>query len=86
MFAHAGTGFRDFTRIAAASPEMWRDIALANRVALQHELGQYRDALTRLAAALDSRDGAALERIFTESQAARRGWEATFGAGNASEE
>jgi prephenate dehydrogenase len=86
MFAQAGTGFRDFTRIAAASPEMWRDIALANRVALQHELGQYRGALQRLAAALDSCDGAALERIFAESQAARRGWEATFGAGNASEE
>ena len=60
--AHAGTGFRDFTRIAAASPEMWRDIALANRVALQEELGKYRHALERLASALDARDGAALER------------------------
>ncbi len=38
MFAQAGSGFRDFTRIAGASPEMWRDIALANRGALQAEL------------------------------------------------
>ena len=86
MFAQAGSGFRDFTRIAGASPEMWRDIALANRVALQHELGQYRSALERLASALDARDGAALERIFSQSRAARRGWEAAFGDRNASEE
>ena len=85
-FAQAGTGFRDFTRIAAASPEMWRDIALANRVALQDELGKYRGALERLASALDARDGAALERIFVRSQTARQGWEAAFGEGTASEE
>jgi prephenate dehydrogenase len=86
MFAQAGTGFRDFTRIAAASPEMWRDIALANRDALQYELGQYCSALEQLSRALDAGDGAALEKIFARSQAARRGWEATFGAGNGTEE
>ncbi len=86
MFAHAGTGFRDFTRIAAASPEMWRDIALANRAALQDELGRYRSALAQLARALDAQDGAELERIFARSRAARRGWEAAFGDGHVSEE
>ncbi len=45
LFAHAGTGFRDFTRIAAASPEMWRDITLANRDALIDEIAAYRGAL-----------------------------------------
>ncbi len=86
MFEHAGTGFRDFSRIAGASPEMWRDIALANRVALQRELEEYRGALDRLASVLDARDAGALEQIFARSQAARRSWEAAFGAGNASEE
>jgi prephenate dehydrogenase len=86
MFAHAGTGFRDFTRIAAASPEMWRDIALANRVALQDELGKYRNALERLASALDAGDGAAMERIFARSRAARQRWHAAFGDASASEE
>jgi prephenate dehydrogenase len=65
---------------------MWRDIALANRVALQEELGKYRHALERLASALDACDGAALERVFARSRAARQGWEAAFGDGNASEE
>jgi prephenate dehydrogenase len=84
--AQAGTGFRDFTRIAGASPEMWRDIALANRASLQEELGKYRAALERLASALDARDGAALERIFARSRVARQRWEAAFGDASASEE
>ena len=86
VLAQAGTGFRDFTRIAAASPEMWRDIALANGIALRVELRQYRDALEKMAGALEAGDGAALERIFARSQAARRGWEAAFGDSNAGEE
>ena len=86
VVSQAGTGFRDFTRIAAASPEMWRDIALANQGALRFELRRYRDALARLSDALDAGDGAALERIFARSQAARREWEAAFGNTNAGEE
>ena len=86
VVAQAGTGFRDFTRIAAASPEMWRDIALANHGALRFELRQYREALEKLSVALDAGDGAALERIFARSQAARRQWEAAFGNNNAGEE
>jgi prephenate dehydrogenase len=43
-FSFAASGFRDFTRIAASHPEMWRDICLANRVALLDELDRYRRA------------------------------------------
>ena len=86
LLAHAGTGFRDFTRIAAASPEMWRDIALANRDALQFELGEYRGGLARLAAALEAGDGPAPERIFARSRAARRDWDAKFGGSSAGDE
>lgn len=77
LFDRAGSGFRDFTRIAGGSPEMWRDIALANRPALQEELAAYRATLTRLSDALETGDGAALERVFAQARAARRKWEAT---------
>ena len=47
-FSLSGGGFRDFTRIAASSPEMWRDVALANRDALLRDLDDYRAGLDRL--------------------------------------
>jgi prephenate dehydrogenase len=76
LFAHAASGFRDFTRIAGSSPEMWRDIALANRRALSAALADYRALLVTLARAIDDGDGAALERIFSEASEARRRWQA----------
>src|SRR5205823_5815356 len=45
LFRFAASGFRDFSRIAGSSPEMWRDISLANRGALLTELGTYRKQL-----------------------------------------
>ena len=57
-FAHAGAGFRDFTRIAASSPQMWRDVCLANRVPLAAELRRYRARLESLQHAIDTGDGA----------------------------
>ncbi|MCA3216472.1 MAG: prephenate dehydrogenase/arogenate dehydrogenase family protein [Burkholderiales bacterium] len=69
----AGAGFRDFTRIAAASPEMWRDVALANQPALSAELRHYRGWLERLQAAVDGRDAAALEAMFELASRTRRG-------------
>ena len=68
----AGAGFRDFTRIAASDPAMWRDIALANRSALGPELAQFREHLERLQTAVDAGDGQALERIFSEASRVRR--------------
>jgi prephenate dehydrogenase len=71
-FELAGAGFRDFTRIAASSPTMWRDICLANRAALGADLAEYRLLLERLQTALDAADATALQAIFEEASAARR--------------
>jgi prephenate dehydrogenase len=69
---YAGAGFRDFTRIAASDPAMWRDIALANRAALGRELAQYRAELEALQAAIDAGDGATLDRLFDRASQVRR--------------
>ncbi|HYG13264.1 MAG TPA: prephenate dehydrogenase/arogenate dehydrogenase family protein, partial [Methylophilaceae bacterium] len=57
LFGFAASGFRDFTRIAGSSPEMWRDISLANREALLAELDAYRHDLDQLRAMLQQGDG-----------------------------
>jgi len=74
LLSFAAGGFRDFTRIAASSPEMWRDICLANREALLRELKQYADELYVLYQALDKRDTAGLDEIFTTASELRAGW------------
>jgi prephenate dehydrogenase len=74
FFRFAASGFRDFTRIAGSSPEMWRDIALANREALLAELDAYLAALQALRGAVDSKDGTALLTIFSRARAAREHW------------
>jgi len=71
MFALAGGGFRDFTRIASSSPEMWRDICLANREALLAELDGYRAELDAVRAMLERGDGEALEGFFSRAREAR---------------
>ncbi len=72
LFSYAASGFRDFTRIAGSSPEMWRDIALANRIILLKELSGYQKQLKRLAGLLRKNDGAALEKIFARARNARQ--------------
>ena len=74
FFTFAASGFRDFTRIAASHPEMWRDICLANRTALLEELDRYRAQLDDLRAALARSDGTALEETFSVARQARRAW------------
>ncbi|MFT3961045.1 prephenate dehydrogenase [Propionivibrio sp.] len=74
-FNFAASGFRDFTRIAASHPEMWRDICLANRVALLGELDRYQEQLDELHDALSRGDGAVLEKTFDVARAARRAWD-----------
>ena len=75
LFRFAASGFRDFTRIAASSSEMWRDISLANRDALLAEVAAFRAQLDRIAAMLTARDGAGLEAMFAAARAARRAWD-----------
>lgn len=74
LFNYAASGFRDFTRIAASSSEMWRDIGLANRHALLAELNAYEAKMEELKAALAAADGDALNTIFSRAQAARAAW------------
>ena len=74
LLSFAASGFRDFTRIAASSPEMWRDISLANRDALMREVKQYADELYVVYQALENNDAAKLEEIFRLSSEVRGRW------------
>lgn len=67
----AGSGFRDFTRIAGSSPEMWRDICIANREALLTQLETYQHELTSLQKLLANEDAQALEEAFAKARAIR---------------
>ncbi|HRK57113.1 MAG TPA: prephenate dehydrogenase/arogenate dehydrogenase family protein [Burkholderiaceae bacterium] len=67
----AGAGFRDFTRIAASSPPMWRDIALANQAALSAQLARYREILARMQAQLDAGNGVQLHALFEQASQLR---------------
>ena len=73
-FRFAASGFRDFTRIAGSSPEMWRDIALANRQALLSEMDAYIAALQALRQSVDSNDASALLATFSGARVARERW------------
>jgi prephenate dehydrogenase len=81
-FAFAGSGLRDFTRLASSQPEMWRDVCLANRDALRRELSAYRDGLGRIDALLAAADGAGLLQLFERARNARAGWLARAAGGD----
>jgi len=70
----AATGFRDFTRIAGSHPEMWRDIARANKAAILEDLRQYQAELNQLAAQLEADDFEGLTTRFERASAARVEW------------
>jgi len=70
--ALSGSGFRDFTRIAASSPVMWRDIVLANQAALSEALRGYRAWLDQLQLAVDTADGEKLFQMFERASLVRR--------------
>ncbi len=66
-------GFRDFTRIAASDPTMWRDVFLANKDAVLEMLGTFNEDLSQLTRAIRRGDGEALFAHFTRTRAIRRG-------------
>jgi len=66
-------GFRDFTRIAASDPTMWRDVFLNNRDAVLEMLGRFNEDLAALQRAIRWGDGDALFNLFTRTRAIRRG-------------
>ena len=66
-------GFRDFTRIAASDPVMWRDVFLANRDAVLEVLGRFTEDLAGLQRAIRRGEGQVLEDLFARTRAIRRG-------------
>jgi cyclohexadieny/prephenate dehydrogenase len=66
-------GFRDFTRIAASDPTMWRDVFLHNKEAVLEMLGRFNEDIAALARAIRWGDGDALFNLFTRTRAIRRG-------------
>lgn len=70
------SGFRDSTRIASGSPEMWRDIALANRKNLGRVLGVFIEDLQEFSLALETGDIRAIEEFFEQAKHRRDQWQA----------
>jgi cyclohexadieny/prephenate dehydrogenase len=66
-------GFRDFTRIAASDPTMWRDVFLANKEAVLEMLGRFNEDLSQLTRAIRNGNGDALFEHFSRTRAIRRG-------------
>ena len=73
IFKFAAGGFRDFTRIAASDPVMWRDVFLHNRDAVLDMLGRFQEDLSTLSRAIRCGDGKTLEEKFSHTRDIRRG-------------
>jgi len=72
VIKYSAGGFRDFTRIAASDPTMWRDVFLANRDAVLEMLGRFNEDLTALQRAIRRDDGEALFELFARTRDIRR--------------
>ena len=72
VIKYSAGGFRDFTRIAASDPTMWRDVFLTNREAVLEVLGRFTEDLTALQRAIRMGDGDRLFDLFTRTRAIRR--------------
>jgi cyclohexadieny/prephenate dehydrogenase len=70
---YSAAGFRDFTRIAASDPTMWRDVFLSNKAATLEILGRFTEELFALQRAIRTEDGVLLHDYFTRTRAIRRG-------------
>ena len=74
LLSLAGPGFRDFTRIAASDPKMWRDIMLANREELLIQSRVFKDALAGMEALIAAGNGDALEDLIKHASNTRANW------------
>jgi prephenate dehydrogenase len=74
LLGFSGGGLRDTVRIAGSSPEMWRDICIANREALVELLDDYAEELEVARAAIEAGDAAALTQMFERARSARSRW------------
>ena len=72
VIKYSAGGFRDFTRIAASDPVMWRDVFLNNKGAVLEMLGRFTEDLTALQRAIRSGDGDTLHDLFSRTRAIRR--------------
>jgi cyclohexadieny/prephenate dehydrogenase len=72
VIKYSASGFRDFTRIAASDPTMWRDVFLNNRDAVLEVLGRFNEDLSVLQRAVRNGDGETLFDLFTRTRAIRR--------------
>jgi cyclohexadieny/prephenate dehydrogenase len=72
VIKYSASGFRDFTRIAASDPTMWRDIFLNNRDAVLEVLGRFNEDLAVLQRAVRNGDGQLLFDFFTRNRAVRK--------------
>ena len=75
----AGPGFRDFSRIAASDPAVWRDILSANRAEVLAQLAHFQAALQDLEKSIQNNDLQALSRLIAQASAARSAWQLTGG-------
>ncbi|MSQ21460.1 MAG: prephenate dehydrogenase/arogenate dehydrogenase family protein [Betaproteobacteria bacterium] len=84
LLDNAGSGFRDFTRLAGGQPEMWRDILLSNRTALLAAMDGFDASVAQLRTAIEQGDEAALDRMFNTAREQRDAWLMRFN-GNVSQ-
>ena len=82
FLALAGPGFRDFTRIAASDPNIWRDILLANKTEVLTQAQHFRAALDALEHTLRTDDNATLQQLIAQASTAREQWQLCGGNGS----
>ncbi len=75
LLALAGPGFRDFSRIAAGEPTLWRDVLLANRAQVQRQSALFRAQLDTLERCLEQGDSAQLSALIAQASRARTAWQ-----------
>ena len=74
LLEFAASGFKDFSRIAGSSPEVWKDISLANKAAILNDLDLFIKEINKTATLIKNDDYAALEKYFNVASKIRNNW------------